>query len=101
MTETQTAKVELTDSEWMSLLDGERDGLPRCCANVSALRDALMSVVRGGCEVGPFDRLQVQRTLWWVVEGHDLDPDGPLVKLAGQVGLSLIPPEEHPRQVVE
>lgn len=98
---TQTVKIELSDSEWMELLDGERGGLARCCANVSALRDALFQIVRSGCEVDPFDRHGLERTLGWFLEGHELDPEGPLVKLADQLGLSTDPPREHPRQEVE
>ena len=91
-------QLELTDSEWMSLLDGEREGLQRCCANVSVLRDVLMNIVRGGGEVGTFDRFQLEQKFAWFIEGHNLDPDGPLAKIAAQVGLSTDPPEEHPRQ---
>lgn len=96
-----TVKIELSDFEWMELLDGEREGLARCCANVSALRDAIMQVVRGGCEVNVFDRSQLERTFGWFLEGHDLVPDGSLAKLAAQAGLSTEPPEKHPRQAVE
>lgn len=85
----------------MELLDGERDGLARCCANLSALRDVLMQIVRDGCEVNAFTRVQLERTFGWYLEGHDLPPDGPLADLARQVGLPLEPPEEHPKQGVE
>lgn len=94
----ETVQLELTDSEWMSLLDGERDGLPRCCANVSALRDTLMGIVRGGCALNPFDRTLLERHFYWFLEGHDLDQEGPLAKLVAQTGLPMIAPEEHPRQ---
>lgn len=98
MTVTTTTKVDLTDGEWMSLLDGERDGLPRCCANVSALRDVLMQVVRGGGEVDTFTMLGLERAFGWFVEGHDLPEGGALEKLARQVGLPLEVPDEHPKQ---
>lgn len=96
-----TVKITLSDSEWMSLLDAERDGLPRCCANVSALRDVVQSIVRDGCEVTGLTSHQLEIKFVWFLEGHDLDEDGALAKLARQVGLPMEPPEEHPKQPVE
>lgn len=36
----------LTDTEWMSIINRDRDGLPPCCANISQLRDTVISLAR-------------------------------------------------------
>jgi len=43
-------RITLTDAEWISLIDCADDdsGLPICCANISALRDELIGVIRNG-----------------------------------------------------
>lgn len=39
--------IQLTDSEWMSIIDQEdENGLPYCCANVSSLRDVVIDMAR-------------------------------------------------------
>ncbi len=87
-------KIKLTDSEWMDLIDGSRpDGLQKCCANISALRDCIISAARDGGEVHAFAVNQFRMTLGWVVAGHDLSSIPALVKLRDQVGLAEDP--EH------
>lgn len=77
-------KIELTDEEWMSLLDPERDGLPRCCGNISALRDEIFNVVRNSCAV-PFYRVQsFLRAYLWCFESHDL-PNSSVHKILDQI----------------
>jgi hypothetical protein len=46
----ENIKLNLTDSEWISLVDGNSDdsSLPVCCANVSALRDVFIHIIRNG-----------------------------------------------------
>lgn len=39
-------RVALTDTEWMSLISKERDGLPACCTSVSNLRDQITQLAR-------------------------------------------------------
>lgn len=43
--------ITLTDAEWMSLIDSKADGLPACCANISALRDEIIAIAREGREL--------------------------------------------------
>jgi hypothetical protein len=82
-------KIELTDSEWMSLIDGEReDGLQRCCANISALRDCLIGLARDGGRVNPFTIGRLQMTLGWVIDGHEIDNIPALVKVRDQLDLA-------------
>jgi hypothetical protein len=50
----------LTDSEWMELIDGERDGLQHCCASISELRDVIIEIARDGCEMHTY---QAERVL--------------------------------------
>lgn len=66
-------KIELTDSEWMSVLDQTRDGLPYCCANISALRDDLFNIVRYGCEMAQWNILSFFTHYKWVKDGHELN----------------------------
>jgi len=67
------AKVELTDSEWMSLIDGTRDdaSLQKCCANISELRDQIITIARdGGCyHTWSTSFLRAYRA---AADGHDL-----------------------------
>jgi hypothetical protein len=45
-TEVYEVRVDLTDAEWMSIIDMERDGLPACCGSISDLRDDVISLAR-------------------------------------------------------
>ncbi len=52
LTNTSTTKlVDLTDKEWVSLIDKDGEGLGLCCANISALRDAIIDILRNGKEI--------------------------------------------------
>jgi hypothetical protein len=89
----QPVRLDLTDAEWMSLIDGERDdGLQRCCANISALRDCLIGAARSGGEVHTFEVDQLRMTLGWVLDGHDIDGIPALVKVRRQLELQGKPP---------
>ncbi len=66
--------VDLTDTEWMDLIDPERPGLPRCCANISALRDVIINIARESGRVGVFGRGDLGQKAVWVMEGHELTP---------------------------
>lgn len=89
-------KINLTDSEWISLLDGEIEGsqLPRCCANISALRDVFMSIVRDGRndDIQDWQIQDLRQKLKWVADGHDIENFPVLMKVVECVG-GL--PEEH------
>ena len=70
-------KLTLTDSEWISLIDGNSNGsqLPVCCANVSALRDVFVRIVRNGRNNGIFvwDLDELKQKLKWFTDGHDIE----------------------------
>lgn len=78
-------KVELTDSEWMELIDMTRDGLPDCCANISAFRDAIITLAREGGELHAFIAHDLIKTHTWCEEGHDMKELPIVAKLMGQV----------------
>ncbi len=72
-------KLTLTDTEWCQLIDGESEDsqLHICCANISALRDTFVSIMRNGrrdTEIGPFDLPNLKQKLKWVADSHDLTP---------------------------
>lgn len=66
-------KIELTDAEWVSLIDQHDIGLPSCCANISALRDTIITILRDGRQIDPFfNGPEFIRTLCWVEGSHDM-----------------------------
>lgn len=81
-------KIVLTDKEWMDIIDKNRDGLPVCCANVSALRDVITDIAREGGEVSFFNRAELEKTIHWVKEGHELPPL--IEKICHQLGLDKV-----------
>ena len=93
----------LTDDEWIRLIDGDSEDslLQVCCANISALRDQLISMLRGGRfrKAQTYEIQLLQRNLKWVVDGHDVLLESPIFKkLIDAVG-GL--PEEHESQKIE
>lgn len=102
-TEYKPVTLDLTDAEWMSLIDGEREGgLMRCCANISALRDVLIGAARDGGEVHLFAVESLRHTLGWVLDGHDIDGIPALVKVREQLDLADRPPHvpsKHPESL--
>lgn len=88
-------KVELTDEEWMSLIDNERDGLPSCCGNISTLRDEIIEMARDGCRVS-FRHYSLLRAYRACMDGHDMRGLSPaLDKLVEQVMTSANITWEH------
>jgi hypothetical protein len=78
-------RVELTDTEWMELINKERDGLGICCANISNLRDYIIEVARSGGETMLAER-KILRAYHVAYEGHDtLRQSLPLEKFITQV----------------
>lgn len=72
----KTVIFDLTDAEWMSLIDGseERDGLMVCCGNISGLRDRIISFARNAR--GPqyeWEFIHFARALGAAEDGHNLD----------------------------
>ena len=78
-------KIILSDEEWMSIIDKYRDGIPICCANISALRDTLTDIAREGGEIGLFVDVELKERIEWVKNGHDLTPI--ILKICKQLGL--------------
>lgn len=64
------ATIDLTDSEWMSLISGERD-LQRCCANISELRDRIIEIARDGGRYHTHS-LFFLRAYRAAADGHDI-----------------------------
>ena len=102
-------RVTLTDAEWMSLIDGTRDGgLTKCCANVSALRDCIIGIARDGGEINPFTREELRLRWGWVdgdfADGHDTRDIPALTKLLTQVGIdpdqARHEPAKHPDSLI-
>lgn len=62
-------KIILTDEEWMSIINKERNGLPCCCANISALRDMLITIARNDGDVWFLEKLK--ENIKFVFDGHD------------------------------
>lgn len=96
-------KITLTDSEWISLIDGDSEDsqLPRCCANISALRDELIHIIREGRNEDIMDyRIQwLKDKLTWVADGHDLTPL--LKKVCDQIGFDPAANTDHVKQPIE
>jgi hypothetical protein len=92
-------EINLTDEEWMSIIDGTRDGLPICCANVSALRDAIIDIARNGNDPDSIHTGLFRRAFTWVYPAHELDKDGPVVKLARQLGVDIEKLEQQDHEV--
>jgi hypothetical protein len=90
MTE-EKVQIVLTDEEWMSIINKERDGLPPCCANVSNLRDEIISIARadGASFYTYHDHLKIK--LGWVFPEHG-EPSPAIQKIIGQIGWT--PPED-------
>ena len=86
MTEYKEERVELTDTEWMDLIDGDRDGLPRCCANVSALRDDIIRLARDGGIVNSLYVSMLRTHATWVFPAHG-NPSPTLQKLFAQLDI--------------
>lgn len=82
--------VLLTDTEWMQLIDAEREdsALPRCCANISALRDVVIYVARNGGVCDAFTKPELERLYGWCFPAHDVPADGALAKFAAQLELT-------------
>lgn len=84
-------KIELTDAEWMSLIDGTRsDGLQSCCANISDLRDHIISLARmGGQSPLGITRHHIAMSWGAALDGHDgLNEVPALIKLRDQLGIA-------------
>lgn len=82
------ASIKLTDTEWILLLDGQDEDseLGSCCANISALRDVFVQLVRSGrnSERQDWELRDLKQKIKWVSDGHELTPL--LKKVCAQIG---------------
>jgi hypothetical protein len=79
------ARLELTDEEWMSIISRERDGLPPCCANLSALRSILTRIASEDGRVGFLEAQTFAAALTWSFPSHPVPSDA-VQKILDQVG---------------
>lgn len=91
MTTLQETPSTLTDEEWMSLINKERDGLPECCANIGELRDQIIQIARDGATLAPWNGMQFLRAYRVARDGHEItDETAPvLMKLVREVTESM------------
>ncbi len=84
MKNSSTFQIDLTDEEWMSIISQARDGLPVCCANISELRDELISAARMNGEVVFYKSGRLISVMGWCFPDHDIPPT--IAKVAEQIG---------------
>ncbi len=91
MTPLWSKKSELTDNEWMSLINTHGEGLPPCCGNISSLRDEIISMARDGCTLAPWNGVQILRAYRVACDGHTFTEDAfpALLKLLREVAESM------------
>ena len=94
-------RIQLTDTEWMEIIVRDRDGLPPCCANISALRSELVAVAQNdGYSVFFTDFDTLRRTLGWCFPDHDV-PSPEIQKVMDQLGWEPQADGEHEKQSIE
>jgi hypothetical protein len=75
-TKIQGVHLDLTDSEWIRLIDGQSEdsALQSCCANISDLRDEIVQIVREGRKspVMPFRVAEIKEKFKHVLDNHSL-----------------------------
>lgn len=92
-------KISLSDEEWMSLIDGTREGgLTVCCANISALRDEIISIARNGGTIQQWDEAGLQVKINWVLDSHEIDKIPALVKFIEQTGIDTKQAPHKPQE---
>ena len=79
----------LTDQEWMSLINKEREGLPPCCGNISELRDQIITIAREGAQHAAWNATQFLRAYRVARDGHNLEQLPALMKLVREVAESM------------
>jgi len=83
-------KLDLTDAEWLELLDGSEDNeLASCCRNVSELRNNFVQIVREGRneEICYVWIPQLEQSIKNFVSGHLAGPI--LKKVIDQLGFDI------------
>jgi len=86
--------LELTDEEWMSIVARDRDGLPACCANISALRDSLIEIAREDGMIGFLNINRFAAALTWCFPSHEVPSDA-IQKVLDQIGFEVPAEEDH------
>jgi hypothetical protein len=64
-------ELELTNDQWVDLIRTDGEFLASCCANVSAIRGILISILRGGAPFGI--RKWDAESLLANLSGHEID----------------------------
>ncbi len=72
----------------MSIINADADGLPRCCGNISALRDAVITLARDGGALNFLTRQRLLMTWGWCQNHDDEISKGPVAKLISQIKLT-------------
>lgn len=97
-------KLELTDAEWISLLDGTSDNssLPTCCANISALRDELIHILRNGRNepIRSWELDGLKQKLQWAANGHEFKNLPVIQKICKQLDFDPLK-DKHEPQIME
>lgn len=81
-------RIELTDSEWMNLIIGDEsrpEGMVRCCANISTLRDRIIRTAREGGQIDSYSLRGLREAMEWVEGGHEINMIPALAKLRDQL----------------
>lgn len=81
----------LSDEEWMSLINKERDGLPECCANISELREQIIQIARDGARLAAWNGMEFLRAYRVACDGHTFDEETTpvLLRLVREVAESM------------
>ena len=81
----------LSDTEWMALINKEREGLPICCSNISELRDQIIQIARDGAMLPPWNGIHFLRSYRVARDGHELnDTTFPiLMRLVSEIAESM------------
>jgi len=75
----------------MSLINKNGEGLPPCCANISSLRDEIVTMARDGCTLAPWNGLQILHAYRVARDGHEFNEESfpALLKLIREVADSM------------
>jgi hypothetical protein len=84
-------RLNLTDSEWINLVDGEEGELSICCTTVSDLRDYFFQIIREGRnnEVMDYWLAKLKESIIDFAAGHSILNKPILLKVCNQIGLDI------------
>lgn len=90
----EVGRLDLSDSDWMSIISRQRDGLPPCCGNISALRDRLTAIAGDDGELQFMHRLDLARTITWCFPSHPV-PSEAMQAILDQLGYPVPEEDRH------